>query len=120
LTELTRAGALRAAWHRILQASSLQSRWGAATDALLEALDTDLDPALLMRFMNRARRLAHDIPQLEPEYAAHMSGSLPYIVATAIAVDVLEARAPMDPPARAAALFDALLWNLVDDDEELA
>jgi hypothetical protein len=98
---------------------SLQPRWVAATDALLEALDSDLDPALLMRFMNRARRLASDIRRIEPRFASRWSGGLPYLIAATIAVEVLDVRTPVESPARVTALFDALLWNLVDDDEEL-
>jgi len=110
---------LRAAWRRIREAESLQPRWTAAADALRESLDADLDPTLLMLFMNRARRIAHDVSPSEPGFAAHWSGHLPHLIASTIAAELLDPRSPMDPPARVTALFHELLWNLVDDDPDL-
>lgn len=119
MSTVTRGGALRAAWRRIHEAESLQPRWTAAAAALRESLDADLDPALLMLFMNRTRRIAHDVSHSEPGFAARWSGHLPHLIASTIAAEVLNARSPMDPPARVAALFEQLVWNLVDDDEDL-
>ena len=47
---------------------------------------------------NRARRIAHDGPAPRARLSRlDWSGHLPYLIASTLAADVLNARSPMDP-----------------------
>lgn len=111
---LARATVLRAAWRRARSAEDLQARWSAAADLLEQVLDANLDADLLRRFEGQARRIADDVARLEPEFAAHWSGALPYRVGSEIAAEVLNARRSVEPEDRVSELFAHLTVSLTD------